>query len=163
MLESFQHLTGEEAQTITWWQMGVRATIIFFWAVLLYRLFPRRAFGSSSTTDIVLVVIVGSALSRALTGTVPLLPTMFATALLGVFYGLVIQFASRHRLLGAIVKGRSIRLVDDGELDRSALRRARMSEGDLYEVLRLNGVTDMRKVAAAYLERNGAVSVVQKS
>src|SRR5690625_4236530 len=120
MLESFQHLTGEEAQTITWWQMGVRATIIFFWAVLLYRLFPRRAFGSSSTTDIVLVVIVGSALSRALTGTVPLLPTMFATALLGVFYGLVIQFASRHLLLVAIGQALSISTVAAGRVDLPA-------------------------------------------
>lgn len=163
MLESFHHLTGEEAQAITWWQMGVRATIIFFWAILLYRLFPRRAFGSSSTTDIVLVVIVGSALSRALTGTVPLLPTIFSTALFGILYGIVIQTASRNRVLGTIVKGRSIRLVDDGELDRRALRRARMSEGDLDEVLRLNGITDMQKVAAAYLERNGAVSIIRKS
>src|SRR5690625_7997837 len=120
MLEHFYYLTGDEAASITWWQMGLRAVIIFFWAVLLYRLFPRRAFGSSSTTDIGLVVIVGSALSRALTGSVPLLPTMFATALLRVFYGIVILFASRHLLLVAIGQALSISTVAAGRVDLPA-------------------------------------------
>lgn len=162
MVETFDYLTGETADAITWWQMGIRATIIFFWAVLLYRLFPRRAFSSSSTTDMVLVVIVGSALSRALTGTAPLGPAIFATALLGLLYAIVIQTASRYRVLGTIIKGNPIRLVRDGKMDERALKRARMSEGDFEEALRLHGMADEKSLDAAYLERNGAISVIRK-
>lgn len=162
MLDSFYHLIGEDIDLVTWWQMGIRATIIFFWAILLYRLFPRRAFSSSSTTDIVLVVIVGSALSRAMTGTAPLIPTIFATALLGVLYLLVMQIAARHRWVGPIVKGRSIPLVHDGKIDRDAIRRAQMDEGDLREILRIHGVSDVNTISTARLERNGQVSIFRR-
>ncbi|HET7409988.1 MAG TPA: YetF domain-containing protein [Paracoccaceae bacterium] len=162
MLDSFYHLIGREADPILWWQMAIRAVIIFLWAILLYRLLPRRAFGSNATVDIVLVVIVGSALSRALTGTAPLLPVIGATALLAVLYTALMLVASRINGFGRIIKGHSIRLIRDGRIDEAAMRRARIGEGDLRESLRLQGVAEIEHVAAAHLERNGDISVVRK-
>ena len=49
-METFHHLIGHDADPIAWWQMCIRATIIFFYAVMLYRMLPRRAFGSPRRT-----------------------------------------------------------------------------------------------------------------
>jgi uncharacterized membrane protein YcaP (DUF421 family) len=36
-----------------------------------------------------------------------------------------------------------------------------MTEGDLQEALRTQGLTDLRRVAEAHLERSGKVSVIE--
>ena len=48
-----------------------------------------------------------------------------------------------------------------GHVDRTALRRVHMTEGDLAEALRGQGLVSLERVAEARLERNGKVSVVQ--
>ena len=163
MLEDFYTLVGRDADPILWWQMCLRAVIIFVWAVALYRVMPRRAFGSNAALDIVVVVILGSALSRALSGSAPILPTIAATTVLALLYGTLNSLAMRFDLLSRLLKGRRVRLIDDGELDRQALREAQLGRGDLMENLRASGVTHIDEVEAAFLERNGKVTVIRKS
>lgn len=161
-MESFYHLVGEDAGPIAWWQMSIRAVIIFAFALMLYRLMPRRAFGGNGAVDIVVVVLMGSNLSRALTGNAPLLAAMAATATLAALYSILAMLAWRIDPLSRLVKGRPIQLIRDGEIDRKALRRAQLGERDLEESMRLDGVTDIGDVAAAYLERNGEITVIRK-
>lgn len=161
-METFYHIVGRDTDPILWWQMCVRALIIFVFAVALYRLMPRRAFGANGTLDIVVVVLMGSTLSRALTGNAPLLPTLAATATLAVLYGMLAALAWRIDPLSRLIKGRPIRLIRDGRIDRHALRKAQLGERDLDESLRLEGVADVTTVADAYLERNGKLSVITR-
>ena len=161
-METFYFVIGRDADPIAWWQMCVRAAIIFFWAIILYRILPRRAFGSNATLDIVVVVIMGSSLSRALTGNAPLLPALAATATLAALYVATSAASWRFDPLSRLVKGRPIRLIRDGEVDWKALRRAQLGERDLTESLRLEGIRDFGEVAEAYLERNGELSVIRK-
>lgn len=68
MLHTFYDLIGRDTNPILWWQMTIRAVIVFVYAMLLYRIVPVRVFGGSAAPDLVIAVIVGSSLSRALTG-----------------------------------------------------------------------------------------------
>ena len=52
-------------------------------------------------------------------------------------------------------------MIVDGRIDRRALRREFMQEEELVAELRLNGVSDVKDVARAYLESNGMVSVIR--
>lgn len=162
MLEDFYTLVGRDADPILWWQMCLRAVIIFVWAVALYRGVPRRAFGNNSAVDIVVVVVMGSMLSRAITGTAPLLPVIAASAVLAVLYSAVIVASSRLRPLSKLVKGRSHQLIRDGRIDRHAMHKAQIGEGDLRESLRQQGFDELDEVESAYLERNGKVSVIRR-
>ena len=65
-METFHYLIGQDTPHIAWWQMSIRAAIIFVYAILLYRVAPRRSFSNLSAQDIVLTVILGSSVSRAL-------------------------------------------------------------------------------------------------
>lgn len=162
MLETLHHLTGENAEAIAWWQMCIRAVIIFFYALFLYRILPRRAFGSNSAADIVAVVIMGSSLSRGMTGSVPLLPVLAATAVLAGLYVILTALAWRVDPISRVVKGRPVRLVRDGVVDWPALRRCQLGERDLEESLRQEGVSDLSDVTGLWLERDGKVSIIRK-
>lgn len=162
-METFHYLIGQDTPHIAWWQMSLRAVIIFLYAILLYRVAPRRSFSNLSAQDIVLTVVLGSSLSRSLTGNAPLLPTLAATGLLVVLYVSVTALAPRSKVVSRLLKGRPITLVRDGEVDDEAFRKAHFGENDIAELLRLNGLRDLSEVEEARLERNGQVSVIPKS
>lgn len=159
-METLHAFIGTEGQDIGSLQMSLRATVIFILGVLIVRFAATRAFGKWSALDIILAVIVGSNLSRALTGSAPFLPTVIATILLVVLHGMLAMAAARWSWLSTITKGASIPLVRDGQMDEAAMRRAGIGQGDLRMALRAAGHNDLDRVRSASLERNGDISVI---
>jgi uncharacterized membrane protein YcaP (DUF421 family) len=82
-------IIGESKDQILWWQESMRAVIIFFYGLVLIRFLGRRAFGKHSTLDILLAIVIGSNLSRAITGNAPFIQTIIATAVIFALYWLI--------------------------------------------------------------------------
>lgn len=163
LAERLHDLIGSEGAVITWWQMSIRAIVIFLFGLVLVRFAGKRLFGQWGAMDIVLSVIIGSNLSRILTGGAPFLPTLAATALLVALYAVLSHAAVRFPRLGPILKGHSALLVSDGKPDARALARQGVGEQDLAQALRCAGIEDIRDVRSAYLERSGQISVLKRS
>jgi hypothetical protein len=71
-----------ETGNVTALQECARAILILAYGLAILRLAGRRIFGRWSALDIIVSIIVGSNLSRALTGNAPLLGTIAATTVL---------------------------------------------------------------------------------
>jgi uncharacterized membrane protein YcaP (DUF421 family) len=161
-LAGFQHLIGPSAEQILWWQMCVRGVLIFVYGVALLRLFGSRAFGKLTSLDIVLAIIIGSTLSRTLTGNAPFFGTLMTTALLvGCFWALHLA-AARWDLVSRLATGAPTRLVHDGRTAWATLRRCGVSERDLREAARQAGAGGLDEVREAVLERSGRISIVRR-
>ena len=156
-------LIGREGQDIAWWQMSLRAAVVFLCGLVLLRLAGRRVFGKWGALDILLAVIIGSNLSRAITGGAPFLPTICATFVLVLLHTLLVYAAVWAPKLGDMVKGRPTALIREGVVDHANLARLGIGPGDLDQALRCGGVSRAEEVAAAYLERNGTISVVKRA
>ncbi|MBF9253423.1 DUF421 domain-containing protein [Pontibacter sp. 172403-2] len=145
--------------------MSLRAIGIFFAAVLILRIGSSRIFGKNTTFDIVLGVIYGSILSRAITGNAPFWPTLAAALTLVVLHrGLAMLAFYTNIGVGNILKGKPEMLIKNGELQWAAMRRNSVTEHDLCEALRNAGHdADLKSVRLAYLERSGNISVIMKS
>lgn len=154
-------LEAADPQHITWWQMCVRAAIVFAAGLLLIRLAGPRTFSRASPIDIVVAVILGSNLSRSISGSVQLVPTLVASAVMVAIHALLIRLGVYSHLAGRLMKGRIAILVKDGVRDERVLRREGISQGDFEEVLRGAGVTDLSEVRLAVRERSGSVSVLK--
>lgn len=161
MTDLLQQVTGDSIGLIGTREMVVRTLIVFAYGLILGRVAFTRAFGKWSPPDILVTVIVGSNLSRTLTGPAPLVPTLVATTVLVAAYWAVSKLASAWPSADRFVKGRALPLVRGGHLDRSALSRAALSPADLEEALRQRGFRDLREVEDSYLERNGQISVLR--
>lgn len=159
---AFHTLVGSQAGPIAWWQMSIRAMLIFFAGLVLARLAGRRAFGKYTALDIIFAVIIGSSLSRALTGNAPFLPTLAACGMLVVLHWLTVEIARRSPELDRFLKGSALPLIRDGRLDRRAMARAGVSDGDIEEALRQHGRLRVEEVKLAMLERNGDISLIAR-
>lgn len=159
----FDALLGlsREPQHLETGHVAWRMAIVFLFGVILVRLANRRLLGRNAGFDVLLGVLLGSVLSRAVNGTAPFGPTLFGSALLIALHHLLAAASTRWHGLSLVLKGRPQVLVRDGRVQHETLARCDLSHEDLEEELRLAGHTpDPREIAEARLERTGTVSVV---
>jgi uncharacterized membrane protein YcaP (DUF421 family) len=145
-------------------QEGARAVLIFAYGLLLLRLGGSRMFGHWSALDIVITIMVGSALARAMTGSAPLVGTMVAAAVMAGLHVSLAHAVARSGRLARIVEGAPVILIDHGRIDHDARKRQKISEADLREALREHGIDGEAKAAnvkAMTLEPSGKLSVVK--
>ena len=155
-------LLGNSEEPITTAQMCLRAIVLFLYGLVLLRLAGTRIFGKSVPLDIIMSVIIGSNLSRCLTGSAPLVPTMVATALLLALHWGMAQWAHRSRWFATLVKGKPHVLVRDGEIDHAAMRHEGIGMRDLETAMRDCALTEVGDVKTATLERDGSISVIAR-
>jgi uncharacterized membrane protein YcaP (DUF421 family) len=142
-------------------QECARAILIFVCGWAMIRVMGRRAFGRWSALDIVVAIVVGSNLSRALTGSAPLWGTLAATVVIFGVHQLVAIACASHPRVSHVVEGRSIRLGEDGRLNPRALLRHGISEADLNQALREHGLTDPNGTRHITLEPSGKITVLK--
>jgi uncharacterized membrane protein YcaP (DUF421 family) len=159
---AIQEIIGPDSEAINWWQMVIRGIFIFMFSLMLARLGDNRIFGKSTTFDIVLSIILGSLLSRAITGNAPFFPTVITTAAL-VLLHMVLAKMAVYTHIGKYIKGREQQLIKDGRLLQDAMRKQQITEHDILEAVRQKGRTQaLEEVEAAFLERDGSISIITK-
>ena len=97
-MDLFHAIIGHGSKGILWWQESIRAIFIFLYGLLLIRLAGIRAFSKQTPLDIDIAIVIGSNLSRALTGNARFLPTLAATAVIVLMYWLFERWAARSQL-----------------------------------------------------------------
>jgi uncharacterized membrane protein YcaP (DUF421 family) len=161
-LASLQNLIGQDERHILWWQMSIRALIVFVFGLVLIRLFGRRVFGRQNPLDIVIAIVIGSNLSRTLTGNSKFLPTLAATITLVLIFWLSDHLAARWPFFSRLTKGLPVKLARGGELDQERMRRHAVSKGDVEEAARTSGLCGVDDLEGAVLERNGKISAIKR-
>lgn len=104
------------------------------------RLAGRRVFGKWAALDIIVSIVVGSNLSRALTGSAPLFGTLAATTLLMGLHWILAHVAARSAVVSRIFEGAPVKLAMAGKLEPAKLRRDAISDADLDDALRQAGM-----------------------
>lgn len=151
-------------ENLTFSQMAGRALAVFFWTLVLLKLANQRIVGRSSGGDVMLLVVLGSVLSRAINGAAAFFPTLGTCAIVVLLHRVLMAAAYKSHAISVIAKGHDRILVRNGEIDWDAMRHTRVTLDDLLEHVRLNGdTTSIDEVREARLERSGGISVVRKS
>lgn len=145
-------------------QMVLRAILVYPLAVAVVRTGDKRLIGASAAFDFLLAIVIGSVISRAITGSAPLLPCLAAGWALVLVHAGIAKVGFHVGWFARLVKGESRMLVENGEIRWDAMRRSAIGFEDLQSGMRRNGNTDrVDQVARAVLERNGDISIVRVS
>lgn len=159
-MEMFRILIGPDTGEATIAQLCVRAVVLFAFGVLCIRIAGRRTFSSITPLDIIVAIIIGSNLSRAMTGKAPFFGGLAATLVVVVLHRLLAMATLRWSALAKLLKGGPVVLVRDGVVDGAAMRRHQIGPADLAEGLRMEQAARVEDVALATLEAGGKISVV---
>src|SRR5579859_892681 len=120
-MEMFRALIGPDNGDATAAQLCARAIILFLLGIAYIRIAGRRTFSNASPLDIVVALVVGSNLSRAMTGKAPFWPALAATLLLVVLHRVFAMLTLRWGWLAKVMKAQPVTLVRDGVEDRKAM------------------------------------------
>lgn len=145
-------------------QEMARAVLIFAYGLVLLRSCGPRMFGHWSALDIVITIMVGSALARAMTGSAPLVGTMAAAAVMAGAHVALAALVARNPKIAHLVEGMPVRLVHHGKIDHVARMRNMISECDLHEALRQQGIDGeghIENVKVMTLEPSGHLSIIK--
>jgi uncharacterized membrane protein YcaP (DUF421 family) len=162
-MEMFRALIGPDNGDATAAQLCARAVILFLVGIAYIRIAGRRTFAHASPLDIVVALVVGSNLSRAMTGKAPFWPALAATLLLVVLHRVFAMLTLRWSWLAKMMKAQPVTLVRDGVEDSKAMLRHGIGEADLREGLRLEQAETPGEVRLATLENSGKISVIRRA
>lgn len=149
---------GEQLEVV---QVGIKAVVVYVVTVFIVRLGKKRFMGKNTAFDVILGVMLGSTASRGITGSAPLLDSLVASFVLLAMHWLFSAAAVRFPGFGSVVKGHPTVLVRAGEIDWTAMRKVHVTEDDLKQALRSQGISDISQVAEARMERSGELSFVK--
>jgi uncharacterized membrane protein YcaP (DUF421 family) len=142
-------------------QVVLRAVVVFIGACFMMRFGNKRFMGKSSALDVILGVVFGSVISRAISGTAPFFPTLAGGFTLILLHRVLAAFAFHSHRFGSFVKGTPQLLVKEGQIQWAAMSREHITAHDLEEALRRHGKSpDLCQVRTAHLERNGDISLL---
>jgi uncharacterized membrane protein YcaP (DUF421 family) len=159
-METFRTLIGPDNGDATVAQMCARAVILFLFGILCLRIAGRRTFSQITPLDIIVALVVGSNISRAMTGKAPFFPGLAATLVVVVLHRLLAVATLYWGPLAWLMKSEPVVLVRDGVADQAAMRRHAIGQTDLLEGLRMEQVERVEDVRLAMLEAGGKISVV---
>src|SRR5215212_8567617 len=136
MSEIIYKLFGE-GKDLNALQMGDRAFVMFFITLFLIRIAGMRAFGQKSAFDMIIVIMLGAILSRAVTGASAFWPTVTAGAVLAIIHRLLGLASMYSDSIGALIKGNKIMLFKNNKVIKKNMMKCSVSYKDLQEEVRL--------------------------
>jgi uncharacterized membrane protein YcaP (DUF421 family) len=161
-MEIFRAMIGPDTGDATVAQLCIRAIILFLFGILCIRIAGRRTFSQITPLDIIVAIIIGSNISRAMTGKAPFFPGLAATLVVVVLHRLAAMATLHWSPLSRLMKGAPVILVRDGVANQAAMRRHAIGEADLLEGLRIEQLDRIEDVRLATLEAGGKISVVPR-
>jgi len=152
---------SHDINDLSYVQSALRTIVVYGLTLAIVRLGSKRFLSKATAFDVIVGIMLGSVMSRAITGSTPFYPTLIAGATLVGMHWLIAALAFRFDWFGTLVKGKSVLLIENGEIQRDGMRQAGLSDHDLKQALRMqNDHTDPAKIRLAYLERSGSISVI---
>jgi uncharacterized membrane protein YcaP (DUF421 family) len=143
-------------------QVAARAAVVYIVGLAIVRLGKSRLISRATPLDVILGFILGSLLSRGITGHAAMSDTIVASAVLVAIHWLLTFASCRYPSVEKLIKGNAYALVERGRLLDQNMLHSHVSAADLEEAMRLEGLNDIGQVEVAYKERNGEVSIIQR-
>ncbi len=155
---------GDEMFFNTWADLGrvvIVGILAYVGLVALLRVSGKRTLAKMNAFDLVVTVALGSILATILLSRdVSLAEGMLAFVVLIALQYVIAWLSVRSAAVGRLVKSEPTLLLYRGAFLPGALRRERVTEGEVRAAIRGSGIASLGDVRAVVLETDGSLSVV---
>jgi uncharacterized membrane protein YcaP (DUF421 family) len=141
----------------------LRATVIFFFVLLMTRVVGRRELSSLEPFDMILLVVIGDLVQQGVTQSdYSLTGAIIVISTIGILTVVMAFLNFRLRPLRRVLEGEPVVLVENGRPVERNLRRERLTIEELESEGRQQQVTSIDDMRWAVLETSGQISVIPK-
>ena len=144
----------------------LRPVIVYVFLVACLRLFGKRELAQLNPFDLVVLLTLSNAVQNAIIGDDNSITggAIGAFSLLTINW-LVVRFLFRHQKLNQALEGTETVLVQNGCVNREALKKETLTEVELLSAIHKQGLNDFSEVEKCVLEPNGTfyIEAVQPS
>lgn len=141
----------------------LRATIAFFFILLLTRIVGRRELATLEPFDLILLVVLGDLIQQGVTQSdYSVTGLILAAGTIALLTVAVSYVSFRFPRTRPLLEGQPIVVVQDGNVLEKNLRRERLTREELGEAARLQQIPSLQQVSWAILEKSGQISFIKK-
>lgn len=139
----------------------VRGSVVYLCLLVLFRVILKRQSGSVGLPDIMLLVLVSECVSTSLSAEAKSVTNGLVVVAALLFWNYLIdRLCYRFPWLRRRLEPQPLQLVRNGKVCLENMATERITEEELRAKLREQGVDDVSKVKAAFVESEGTISVI---
>lgn len=144
-------------------ELVVRGSVIYWFLFLVFRFVLHRDTGNLGVADMLLVVIVADAAQNGMTGEYTSVTEgiVLLSTILGWNWA-IDYLAFRFRFLSRLTEPPPLPVIRHGQFVHANLRKQFITPEEVMAAVREKGIAHLREVRHAYLESNGAISVIRE-
>lgn len=144
-------------------ELVVRGSVIYVGTFVLLRVVAKRELGGLSVTDLIVIVFIADAAQNGMAGQYRSVTDGLILITVLIAWALALDRLAFHwPWFERLVKPPPLQVVRDGTLLRKNMRQEALTETELLAMIREQGVDDVAKVKAAYVEPDGSISVIER-
>ena len=149
---------------VPWWELVIRALIVYGFLLLLLRLTGKRQVGQLAPFDLVLLLVLSNSVQNAMNaGDNSVVGGLISATTLVLVNFSVSYLTFRSKKLEALVEGRPQVLVHNGVIAKDVMASAQLTHHEVDAALRAAGCSCVEEVHMAMLENNGSISVIRRA
>jgi uncharacterized membrane protein YcaP (DUF421 family) len=138
-----------------------RAAFIFVFIWLVLRALGKRELGELTAFELVLLFVVGDLVQQSITQhDTSVTAAVLAISTIALLILVQSYAAFRWKRSRGVLDGHPVVIVHEGHPLAPVLRRERMTEDDVHEAAREQGIDDLAAVRVAILENSGKISFI---
>lgn|SRR5919198_698650 len=140
----------------------LRAAILWFFVFVVMRALGRKELSQVSPFEFVLLVVIGDLIQQGVTEQdTSVTAAMLAVATLALLTIIASYVSFRFERTAPVIEGIPVVIIQNGSVLRQILRIERLSEDDVKDAARQQGIADLREVRLGVLESDGSFTFVR--
>jgi uncharacterized membrane protein YcaP (DUF421 family) len=142
-------------------EIFIRGTVIYLVVFFLLRVVPKREAGSISIADLLVVVLIASAVERSLAGGSTAITDGLLLVVTIVLWDTILgKLALKVQGFSRFVHPPPVKLVEKGKVLYKNMRREFVTQEELMSHVREKGLSSVEDIKEAYMEGDGRISVI---
>jgi uncharacterized membrane protein YcaP (DUF421 family) len=137
----------------------LRAAVVYLFVWLVLRALGKRELGELTAFELVLLFVIGDLVQQSITAhDTSVTAAVLAISTIALLIVVQSYVVFRWKRTRPVLEGAPVVIIHEGRIIEPVVRRERMTEEEIREAAREQGIADLSDVRVAVLETHGKVS-----